>query len=209
MKNSNLKQNLREKVYENIRDRILSGFYKPSEILLETTIAKEFEVSRTPVREAMTMLCQDNLLEAIPKNGYMIKTITHVDILEMYFIRILLEGAAAELAAVKITKEQIKKLENLVKYPDCDCIWEYNKKFHTIIAEASGNKKLIELIDKLLDEGRRIVMIDPYMHLLKDTAVEDHIALIEALKNKDGKKAKTIMETHLTNARERIHNSII
>lgn len=209
MKNSNPKKSLREKVYECLRNRILSGFYKPGEIILETSLAEELNVSRTPVREALSMLCHDNLLDALPKNGYMIKIITHVDILEMYFVRILLEGAAAELAATKITKEQINKLESLVKYPDYECIWEYNKRFHTIVAEASGNGKLFQLIDHLLDEGRRIVMIDPYMHLLQDVAVEDHIQLIDALKNRDGKTARKIMETHLTNARDRIHKSVI
>jgi DNA-binding GntR family transcriptional regulator len=98
---------LRGKVYQKIKRDILSGVYQPGEQLSANQLADHYQVSATPVREALNALEQEDFIEVIPRVGFFVARITIKDIRDMFEYRIILEGASAEMAARSITEEEL------------------------------------------------------------------------------------------------------
>lgn len=203
------KKNLKTRIYEIIKKEIMSAKIKPNDQLLETKLAERFSVSRTPVREAMGMLSMEGLIKPLPKNGYFVESVGYKDMLEAFHIRILLEKGAASLAAARISKEDIEELKGLCEYTDFEEIWDFNKKFHMIIARASENSRLIKYIDQSINDVKRVLMVDPFMNLLESDGEEEHFKIIEALSARDSQQAGLAMEEHLINTRKRIHEQLL
>ena len=105
---------LRGRVFKKLRTDILSGKYKNNEELRENTIAREYGVSRTPVREAIRQLELEGLVSTVPNKGAYVNSIKRKDVEDIYAIRSLLEGLCARWAAENITKEQLDGLEEIL-----------------------------------------------------------------------------------------------
>ncbi len=206
---TNTNQSLNEYIYEILKNKIMSLEIKPGTQLLETKLAKEYSVSRTPVREALNMLNMEELLTSLPKNGYVVQEISFKELLESFQIRIFLEKGAAELAVHRISEDDIQRLKELCVYENKEHIWNFNKEFHLIIARAANNSKLTKIIDRSLDEAKRALKLDPFMNLIQSQGKEEHDKIIEALQKEDGEKAAKAMEEHLMKTRERIYNQLI
>ncbi len=204
-----MSQNLKNIVYAKLKKDIITNKIKPGTQLLATKLADEFSVSRTPVREAMGILEKDGLVKLLPKNGYLVKDISYREMLDTYYVRILLEKEAAKLAAERILPEQIEELNKNCIYYEEDHIWDNNKKFHMIIARAAGNYKLIDFLEQTIEQIDRFIMLDPYMNLKDSIGKEEHYQVIDALEAGDGEKASMLMEKHLIKTRERIHKEIL
>lgn len=205
----NEKRNLKDLIYESLKKEIIEANLKPNVQLLETELAKKFSVSRTPVREALNMLSMEGLVKPLPKNGYLVKDVSYKEMLESFYIRLLLEKGAAFLAASRISDKEVERLKELCIYTDFKSIWKFNKEFHMIIAKASGNKKLIRIIDRSIDDVKRVMALDPFMNLLESKGEEEHLKIIEGLEKRDEELASLAMEEHLLKARERIHEQLI
>ena len=104
-------RSLRGRVFEKLREDILSGVYKDCDELREITIGEEMGVSRTPVREAFRKLELEGLVTSIPNKGTYVNGISREDVQDIYMIRSRLEGLAARLATRRITKEQIDEMD--------------------------------------------------------------------------------------------------
>ena len=104
----NDKYSLRGRVFQKLREDILSGKYREHEELKEVAIGEELGVSRTPVREAFRQLELEGLIQIVPNRGAYVTGITAKDVKDIYMIRSLLEGLCARLATEKITKEQLE-----------------------------------------------------------------------------------------------------
>ena len=102
---------LRGKVFQKVREDILSGVYKEHEELRETVLSKKLGVSRTPVREALRQLELEGLVTMIPNKGAYVTGISQKDVYDIYRIRSVLEGLCARWATEHITEEQIEGLE--------------------------------------------------------------------------------------------------
>ena len=107
-------RSLRGRVFEKLREDILSGVYKDCDELREITIGEEMGVSRTPVREALRQLELEGLVKIIPNKGAYVTGITPKDVQDIYMIRSILEGMCARWATEHITPEQIEQLEEIV-----------------------------------------------------------------------------------------------
>lgn len=103
----------KNQIYEKIRQDILDDKYTRGQSLVEQKLAKEFGVSRTPIREVLRQLELDGLVESIPNRGVFVVGITHEDINHIYAIRQRIEGLAALWAAEKMTSEELKQMENI------------------------------------------------------------------------------------------------
>ena len=110
---------LRGRVFQKIREDILSGKYKEHEELKEVAIGTELGVSRTPVREAFRQLELEGLIQIIPNKGAYVTGITAKDVKDIYMIRSLLEGLCARMATEKITKEQLEEMEENIYLAEC------------------------------------------------------------------------------------------
>lgn len=209
--NNSKSHSLTVKVFEEIEQAILSGVYSVGDQLVEIKISQELGVSRTPVREALKQLELDGLVKTIPNKGTFVIGISTEDIIDIYTIRVAIEGISSKWAAERITEGQIKELEMIVELQefyssksDVLQLLQLDSKFHEIIYDISGSRILKHTLisfhnhlkrareSSLLSAGRTI------------EAVKEHRAIFEAIAKKDSEKAKELTEKHIINARDNI-----
>ncbi len=190
---------LRAQVTAILRNEILSGRVKPGSILYERELAKQLGVSKTPVRESLTVLDHEGLVRTLPRKGYLVNGFTVQDVHNYFDLRVILESAAAELAVGRITDEQIEALAALVPdgTPDDDLLkrLDRNVELHYSLALLSGNDRLASLIKNLMSEMRRMIAAG-YIP-------EEHGQLMAALKERDPRRAAEAMRNHINAVRER------
>lgn len=196
-------------IYEQIKQDIISGVIKPGEILNEADLAQKYGTGKTPTREALLLLTHENLLEAMPRTGYMVCRLTTRDLLDIYFLRSILETESIGLAAERITPEEIALLEQNNQaeselFQDGSNrmntqAYKLNREFHKIIAHASGNARLEKIISDLINDLERALSFDPYI-----ADPTQHAGLIESLKAHSKPAAQEAMKAHLSETRMRI-----
>jgi DNA-binding GntR family transcriptional regulator len=199
---------IREIVLERLRKAIIEGRLEPGDRLVETTIADNMGVSRTPVREAFRQLEIEGLAENLPRKGTIVKGISKKDILEIYEIREMLEGLGARLACSHISlsqidelKEKILKMEELIDSQDSTGYWNLHGEFHNIILSISGNRRLLDQmkqINEYLASLRKLTLV---MDKRRRGAMEEHKRLIKAFEERDEMLAENIGREHVVNGR--------
>jgi DNA-binding GntR family transcriptional regulator len=172
-------------------------------VLVESALARRFSASKTPVREALALLQQDQLIEALPRRGYLVRPITVQDVHELFELRGALEGAAAEMAATRITPDELQHLENLLLPPQLEVqrnairsLLDRNKEFHLSIAKASRNERLVRLIERTIDEMARLIVIG--------YETGEHAEIVAALRSGSSDRARSVVLTHLVSTQERV-----
>lgn len=209
------KKNLRnskrsEQLRETIEERIATGSYLPGMKLDETELAKEFGVSRTPIREALIQLASAGLIDARPRRGAVVSAISPQRLYEMFEVMAELEAMCARLAARRITEEECKKLKS--SHRACeemrdknrpDEYYRRNEQFHEEIYYASHNQFLIEeatALHRRLRPYRRLQLrVRDRMH----TSFSEHTAIIDAISAGDGDLAADLLRKHITVQGER------
>jgi GntR family transcriptional regulator, rspAB operon transcriptional repressor len=155
----------KENIYYILRDRIANVYYRPGDHLYEKILAEEFGVSRTPIRESIIRLKQDNLVIIVPHGGARVSDINLKDFQKLIEIRLILERGAAQLAVRNASQSHISRLRALsnkmknVKEGDINGWVECDSEFHQIIAEASENPFLIEYLSAIRLQFTRIQRI--------------------------------------------------
>jgi DNA-binding GntR family transcriptional regulator len=202
---------LRARVYNTIRDKILSGTYHENEELRENTLATELGVSRTPVREALRQLELEGLVSIIPNKGASVTGITTKDIHDIYMIRSYLEGLCAKWACENITNEQIEALEENLYLSDFharrshfDQIVDLDNKFHDLIYKASGSKILNHVLSDFHQYVERVRKITLSRPLRVEQTRKEHAAIVEAIKKRDGDLAEALANKHMMNTIENL-----
>ncbi len=200
------KYSLRGRVFNKIREDILSGKYNRNEELKETAIGTELGVSRTPVREALRQLELEGLVTIIPNKGAYVNGITEKDIHDIYIIRSYLEGLCAKWACDHITNEQIDELEEIVylsefhaKKEHHEQILSLDNKFHQLIYEASNSKILHHVLTDFHHYVERIRKITLASESRALNSNKEHTAILEAIKQRDGDKAEQLAHEHIMN----------
>lgn len=143
-----------DEVYEKIRQGILDGSYLPSQHLVETHLAETYGVGRHIVRLALERLSAEGLVTIGPNRGAMVAQLTLEDALDILLVREVLEGAAARLAAERVTAQDLKVLEGClatmreaIDKGELDRYSQTNAQFHAAIYNASGSKKIPKLLN--------------------------------------------------------------
>jgi DNA-binding GntR family transcriptional regulator len=196
--------------YTRLKQAILSGEIGEGESLVESVLAERFEVSRTPVREALTRLEHDGLVERRDR-GLEVRSRSPEEILDIYETRIVLEAKAAAVACERRTDFDLMRLRQLLERGealrdaadvDPDVLAEHNREFHGAVWRASRNESLIDLLDRL----NLHLMRYPRTTLSADgrwgRAVVEHRALVDALAARDGERAAEIAAQHFVEARD-------
>ena len=139
-----------------LKDDILTGSLKGGDQLLEDSLKNEFDISRTPLREAFRILEKQGLVEILPRRGTFVKRITKQDIEENFPVRAILEGLAARLAYENLRDQDINEMEEIIEYMKKAAqrkdFVDYAKNhiaFHEIFINASGNETLIAHLHNL------------------------------------------------------------
>lgn len=204
------KRTLSEKVYDRLKELIMDGELERGTKITETSIAKMFDVSPTPVREAFRKLASDGLIEVASWKGVIVKGIEQKDLLEIYECREALEGMVGKLAVRNITEEDMIILEGILercngaKTPEI--LIELNTEFHNELLRIAGNQRL----SKLLNELMVVILYDRDISgrysVRRKEIVAEHLDILKYLKKKDEKKVSELMARHIRNGYEFIKN---
>lgn len=201
------KYSLRGRVFQRLRNDILSGRYRENEELKEVAIGEEMGVSRTPVREAFRQLELEGLIQIIPNKGAYVTGITVKDVEDIYMMRSLLEGLCAKWAARNITKEQMEEMEENVYLSEYhaskehyDQMAELDNRFHEIMYEASQSKMLEHQLKDFHQYVLRVRQKTLSSNLRSKASNEEHRQIMEAIKNKDEESAEKLAHRHIINA---------
>ncbi|MCR4440842.1 MAG: GntR family transcriptional regulator [Peptococcaceae bacterium] len=202
---------LRNKVFKYIKTQIITGQYGPGESLVESKLAEELGVSRTPIREAIRLLELEGLVEITPNKGAVVLGITKKDVEDIYAIRRLIEGLAARWGAKLITahdKKEMEKIIDLMEFyaqrGDVDEVADLDNKFHEIIYEASGSK----ILKLTLCNLHQYVQLARLESLKKPSRISqtlaEHRAILDAFNEGDPDKAEAAVSHHVNMAYENI-----
>lgn len=201
------KQSLTAKVYEHIRNGILDGSYKDGDFLVETRLAEELQVSRTPIREALKQLELEGLAMSMPNRGVVVQAISQNDIDDMYNIRQILEGLAAYWAAQRRTKEQLEALSEKVDLMDfytgrggASQLSRLDNEFHELIYKACDSRMLSHILASLHQNTRRARTSSLTIPSRPNDSLKEHRAIFAAIEAGDPQAAKEAMENHVKNA---------
>jgi len=198
---------LRELVFESLREAIIAGQLRPGERMMEIQLAEEMGVSRTPVREAIRKLELEGLVVMIPRKGAYVAGLSLKDIADVFEIRRALEGLAAELAADRITEEELENLERYlviiseqIESSDLEKVVATDTDFHTMLYRASRNNRLTQIINNLREQIQwfRTTSLS-YPGRMK-VALEEHRKIVEAIASRDGELSRKIAMEHIENA---------
>ena len=203
----NDKYSLRGRVFQKLREDILSGKYREHEELKEVAIGEELGVSRTPVREAFRQLELEGLIQIVPNKGAYVTGITAKDVKDIYMIRSLLEGLCAKLATEKITKEQLEEMEENIYLAQfhaskghMDQMAELDNRFHDILYEACDSK----MLEHTLRDYHQYVLRVRQKTLSTNTrglaSNDEHRQIMEAIKAGDADRAEQLANKHILNA---------
>lgn len=201
------KYSLRGRVFKKMRDDILSGVYKEHEELKEVAISESMGVSRTPVREALRQLELEGLVSIIPNKGAYVTGITENDVKDIYIIRSRLEGLCARWACEHITSEQMEEMEEnvyLAKFHaekgHLEQLADLDNRFHELMYEAC-NSKMLEHTLKDFHQYVLRVRKKTLNTVTRGTASnQEHEAIMEAIKAKNGDEAERLAHQHMMNA---------
>ncbi|MHA6795583.1 GntR family transcriptional regulator [Pseudonocardia bannensis] len=193
--------------YERLKQAIMSGELPPGEPLVELALAEWCNVSRTPVREALTRLEQDGLIQRNDR-GLIVRESSPEEILDIYDTRIVLESKAAAVAAERRTSIDLvamRRAEERAHRVDTDdphALAERNREFHRTVWRASRNESLIDLLERLnLHLGRYPATTLAYPGR-QDTSHVEHHDLVDAIEARDPETASAIATRHFTAARD-------
>ncbi len=209
-------ESLADVTFSTLRDAIITGRLQPGEWLRQEALAQEMDVSQITVRDALNRLVGEGLAVRIPYKGVRVIALSQADLADIYAMRKLLEGLAAEIAAEHITDQELaylrKLLPDTVVQADPESVFsarEANREFHETIIKASRHRFLIRVLRQIWD------WIDPMMLYGRTLDTEQgldirlrwgaqdriqHTRLLEALEQRDGARARQVVHDYIQEA---------
>jgi DNA-binding GntR family transcriptional regulator len=193
-----------ERAYLELRDRIVTLSLAPGSALREDELMAELGIGRTPLREAVKRLALENLLSVQPRRGTFVSEVEAADIVNITEVRAELEGYAAELAALRMdtgaraaAEELLKEVEELTNPANSAWLMRVDERIHRFTWDSCGNQYLSETLERYFTLSLRIwyLVLDRVPGL--GHSVHDQAHLLEALLERDGARARTIMREHV------------
>ncbi len=192
-------------VTKKLRADITSGVYQPGEQLNEALIARQFGISRGPLREAMQRLIQDGLLRSMPHRGVFVPEFTDEDLADIYFAREAIETAAlrrvmASGNAVEVAgllRIEIDMMIAALERDDWSEVVDHDLHFHTQLVDAAQSGRLSRMYSVLIDETRLCLHMRVSGFFGRKDFVEEHIALADRLAAEDSPGALEAIRNHL------------
>lgn len=202
---------LTARVYDEVYSDIINGRFGAQDIITESALVQRFGVSKSPVREALLKLCNEDVLRVIPRLGYMVVQITPIEIRELTEFRNVLELYMLEKGFPSLTEDGIEELEalNELNLKDIEVYsspldnWQRNMKFHLKLASYAQNMTMYSHLEQVLQRLTRATTqhfggYDQDDPVLKErSSSRCHIDLVEAFRNKDLATAKGILEADI------------
>lgn len=195
---------LRELVYQELKQKILTGEIASQTRLMEIDLAEKMNVSRTPIREAIRELAEDGLVTIEPRRGAYVSRISTKDMLDVFEVREDLEGLAAYLAAARINEEEkaelmdlVRRYETAVERSGKDEIVALDEKFHKFIVKCSGNSTLIHMVNQVQELSLRFRYIYYDDFSVYEIMPAEHKRIATAICKGDAETARNEADTHV------------
>ncbi len=203
-----MEKNSEDFIYKKLKNAIIKGYIKQGTKLVETAIAKQIKVSRTPIRAAIRRLTYEGFATYETNKGASVIKPTLEEIKETFFVRQQLEKAAVRLAAVNIMPAQIDQLQSyldeeirIFKNRNLDEYYRINDSIHILIAKAAGNNIMVRYIEELINRTKiYLILYDPFQTMPFNPSIHEHQKIVDALKVKDPSSAEKSMGIHLQSA---------
>ncbi len=208
-------ESLKKQAYQALRSAILAGELIPGQRLIESQLAKDLQVSRTPIREALWQLHHEELVAIDADQGTRVATFSAADAAQLYACRLALEQLSVAEACQNATDEQLEDLQRLVQQAERLShskltpllnfqMLDLDYRFHRLLAESSGNLWLRSILDHVFDKMMllRIQTVQQNRQVLEIGPEHDRIC--EAVVQRQGETAVLAMQQHLTAARDRV-----
>ena len=193
-----------ERAYVELRDRIVTLGLPPGTVLREDELMSELDIGRTPLREAVKRLALEKLVDVQPRRGTFVSAVDVTDIQNVTEVRAELEGYAAELAALRLDPETraigealLHEVRELSEAGEQDSLMRFDERIHRFTWEAARNPFLVQTLERYWAHSLRIwyLVLDRVPSL--GHAVHDQTQLIEAILDRNGPHARTIMHEHV------------
>jgi DNA-binding GntR family transcriptional regulator len=207
-------ESMSQRAYNFIRDKVVEKKYRPGEPILESSVSEELGISRTPVREALKLLQKENLVEIYSRRGAFITSISLEKVREIYQLREIIEGEVARIVAPHIPDHKLLKIEEkLNEIKEGFDQWDNRsvekavktgQELHELILDTLGNETLIGIMDKIEFDAKRGCNFASSKAGNVMIFLEQHLEIIKALKEKDGEKAKLLLNKHIRDAKEAV-----
>lgn len=210
-------QSLHEQTYQVLRSNIFSGKLAPNERLVETQLAGSLQVSRTPIREAIRKLQQEGLVTTDASGGMRVITLSIEDAVQLYDCRIALEQLSVAGACARASAPEIEMLEQYVVSAENTArsksttpakLLELDYQFHHLIAESSGNRWLVTLLEQVFDKmfllRLRTTNQNPEVLEIR----QEHRQIFAAIAKRDPKTAMHEIYEHLANSKARVVRAV-
>ncbi|HPH96062.1 MAG TPA: GntR family transcriptional regulator [Anaerolineaceae bacterium] len=201
--------------YQRIKTDIVECAFDPGQYIAQADLAARYKMGITPIREALRQLSQEGFVTSIPRLGYVVSHITAQDVQEIYEMRYLLETASVRLAAQRAAPELLAQIHDSAQftytYKDRRSYTEFlnrNAAFHSSIARAAGNQRLAEQVARILDELNRVFHLGLDIRDSADEMKQDHVALSEALRNRQAELAVQVVQAEIERSQARVQEAL-
>ena len=198
------RENLDQKVYSILKDMIIERRLLPGQKIPQEKLARDLGISRTPLIGALKFLEQDKLVESVPRRGFFVRLFSKEEMVSIFELREVLEGLAARRAAAKITDTQISELNRFFKHfadqkniSDVKAYAREDRRFHGFVIDVGAK----EFLKSILQTTNIISFSYQVLHtegLVRppDETIQEHLAVIGAIKARDSEAAEDLMRRH-------------
>jgi DNA-binding GntR family transcriptional regulator len=207
---------LSDRAYERIRQEIITCAIAPGTEIAEAQLVAHYKLGKAPVRMALNRLAHDGLVRAIPRRCYRVTEVTLKDMHDMFELRLMLEPAAARMAAGRVDAQRLRALDEVCRagYQPGDArstsrFLDANKAFQVEIARAAGNGRLADAVEQLLDEMTRLLHLGLGLRNRSQEMQREHRALVKALTHADSGTAERICREQIEAARGMVLSAIL
>jgi len=198
-----------EYTYSKLKEMIISNELRPGVLLVERNLGKILNVSRTPIRTALTQLVNEGLVLFAPGQGMAVAPIYSKDIQETYTLREVLDVLAIKLFMENATKamkldieDTVEAMEKAYAEHDYEGVAKADKDFHHIYSSNTGNKRLETMLGTLRDQANRMLFYAKMDDLRIQCSIKEHREIMEAVKDHDVTKAQDAMYHHMLGLKE-------
>jgi len=207
---------LAEQAYLRLRQEILTCTLPPGQVVSERELAGQYEMSKTPIREALAQVCHDGLMQRLPGRGYMVAPITIKDIRDLFDLRLILEVTAAERAAQNPSPAHIAMLKEMASItyhlddPESHVLFlKANRSFHLALTEAAENRRLVGMLEGLLIELDRVFHLGLRLRDSSEEMKREHEEVVAGLEAGDVEGVRDAVTHPIITSRDRVLEAIL
>jgi len=197
------RKTLKDQAYRILKEKLVNCEFPPGSMLNEAQLSAELGFSRTPIREAISVLETEGYLQIVPKKGILVTDILLSDVLQIFQARMEIEPITLKMAGPNLPTEELIKWRDkfLNKPPDFENGFRTDTAMHMFIIEHCNNSYIIEMMKKIFDKNMRIIISSKQNRVHIEEAYKEHIEILNALIDKDYEYGASLMQKHVNNCR--------